>query len=188
VATITKAEARKLGIRESKLCRYHENHPDQNATMNGCRECILIRDPCGCGEDEGCELCCPEDFIIESKVERRNKMDEVEKKWIEGVLQQLDFVLWDRVIYSSEYGIVSVYGWIDREKDSYKDFVILEFDVLPSKNPGEVYFLGTSSSEHSKKIAGILGSQHQDCERVEVLFNITNKVASGSTKKDGEPK
>lgn len=103
-------------------------------------------------------------------------MDSLEKQWIERTLSKLDFVQWDRYYTFPKYGSLTVFGWIERKHDNYKDFVILEFTLLPNKSPSCVYFLGTSSAEHSKKIADVLGSEHVDCVRVENTFNIQNKV------------
>ena len=54
---ITKKEAKRLKLWQSKLCQFHQHNPDQEAVMYSCLECKLIQDPCGCGSDEGCELC-----------------------------------------------------------------------------------------------------------------------------------
>lgn len=96
-------------------------------------------------------------------------MEQSEKDWIKNVLMKLDFVKWDR--YYIQNSVFTVFGWIDRKKDSYKDFVILDFTLRGSSNPSCVYFLGTSSVEHSKKIADILGSQHSECNRVEYFMD-----------------
>ena len=41
-------------------------------------------------------------------------------------MQALDEVIWDRFI--EHEGQVLVYGWVNRDKDSYKDFVLLGCD------------------------------------------------------------
>jgi len=62
MVTITKKEAKEIGLQYSTLCSFHDRYPDQDGIFNHCPDCKMIRDPCGCGEDEGCELCCPNDF------------------------------------------------------------------------------------------------------------------------------
>lgn len=101
-------------------------------------------------------------------------MENIEREWIKKVLMKLDFVKWDR--YYIQNSVFTVFGWINREKDNYKDFVILDFTLRESKNPSCVYFLGTSSVKYSKKIADILGSQHSECKRVEYFCEILNVV------------
>lgn len=99
------------------------------------------------------------------EIEKRNK------EWVEKVLSALEFVNWDRFfeISFASHRIINVFGWIDRE-DDYKDFVDIEFNIMRQ----EVTFLSTSSEEHSKKIADILGSMHIPCQRVEDNFDVKN--------------
>lgn len=96
----------------------------------------------------------------------------LDHKIIQGVLEKLSFVQWDRFSGNGDYA--AVYGWIDRETDSYKDFVILIFF-----SSGGVEF-HTSSSKYSLEIHKILNGEydggHNDCERVEKFFNIPNMV------------
>ena len=54
---ITKQEAVKRRFPEGTVCGFHLVHPDQNAMMDNCSDCLYVRDPCGCGPDEGCEKC-----------------------------------------------------------------------------------------------------------------------------------
>lgn len=90
--------------------------------------------------------------------------------WIEKVMNKLPFIKWDRYhYYKDTRPIITVFGWIDRE-DSYKDFVVLEFDT----NKQLLYFIATSSAKYSKKISEILGSKHFPCERVESTFEVDN--------------
>lgn len=96
-------------------------------------------------------------------------MDTEERKWIGRVLKKLDFVMWDR--YWIQNTVFTVFGWIERKKDSYKDFVILDFTLRPNMKPSCIYFLGTSSAEYSEKIADILGSQHTVCNRMEYFMD-----------------
>ena len=107
-------------------------------------------------------LCFGDKMIIEQE----------NKQWIERVLTHLPFVQWDRFlnINAVDIRIISIFGWIDRKKDNYKDFVHLKFNLITQK----VCFLGTSSKEYSKKISAILGSQHIDCQRVKENFEVLN--------------
>lgn len=144
------------------------------------------------------------EFIDKLKVELKNipalyrfktlidrKIDEFVKKesmplefkieeWIEEILSKLSFVKWDRFVEDKKDNLIEMYGWIDREKDSYKDFVLLEFNL--SKK--EVYFIATSSDKYSKEIAEILNSSHSDCIRVEERFNIINATQLKGGKKE----
>ena len=87
-------------------------------------------------------------------------------KLVTDVCNELPFVRWDRFIDC--HSSVVVFGWIDREKDSYKDFVSVE--VLPR---GYVQFT-TSSAKYSETISDIYVSHgrlpsgaHEPCQRVE---------------------
>ena len=101
-------------------------------------------------------------------MEMKKKIEE----WIEKTLNKLPFVKWDRFIEDQEANLIEMYGWIDREKDNYKDFVLLEFNLTKK----EVYFIATSNDKYSKKIAEILNSSHSDCIRVEERFDVSNST------------
>jgi len=58
---------------------------------------------------------------------KESKMDNHIRKLVANVLKKLDFVNWDR--YFGENGCWTFFGWIDREKDNYKDFVTLDFQL-----------------------------------------------------------
>lgn len=96
---------------------------------------------------------------------------------IEKVLASLPFVEWDRYtlseIDSEDQTEHIFYGWVSREKDSYKDFVVLRF------YGGEVDWFTTSSAARTHEIADTLGflkDDHNDCIRVEETFpNLPNK-------------
>ena len=85
---------------------------------------------------------------------------------VTDVCNELPFVNWDRFI---DYGSsVLVFGWIDREKDNYKDFVCIEIS-----SRGYVEFT-TSSAKYSETISDIYAShgrlpsgEHKSCQRVE---------------------
>jgi len=85
---------------------------------------------------------------------------------VTDVCNELPFVNWDRFIDCDS--TVVVFGWIDREKDAYKDFVCVEVS-----NRGYVDFT-TSSAKYSETISEIYFSHgrlpsgtHRPCERVE---------------------
>ena len=100
-------------------------------------------------------------------------IEQKNKEWIEKVLSDIPFVNWDRFLDLkwARNRNITVFGWIERE-DSYKDFVVLEFDLVRS----EVFFVSTSSEKYSKKISEILGSSHTICQRVEDNFNVNNSI------------
>lgn len=105
------------------------------------------------------------------------------KEWVEQQLSKLDFVTWDRLVVTNLFGDIdfTVYGWIDRDKDNYKDFVVLEFNVPEHTAPPTVNFISTSSDKYSQKIGELLGTGHTRCSRVEDYFNIENMISLGDT-------
>lgn len=70
------------------------------------------------------------------------------KKEIEDTLNKLPFVKWDRYT-QIDTNKFSLFGWIEREKDTYKDFVLLEIKVRPSFTQIEAT---TSSEKYSEEI------------------------------------
>lgn len=96
------------------------------------------------------------------------------KVWIESILEKFEFVKWDRFILheTKDYEIAYVHGWIDREKDSYKDFILVEFDIRKRL----AYFLATSSDKYSERICKMFNTQHHKCRRVEDNFHIENSI------------
>lgn len=92
------------------------------------------------------------------------------KPWVESTLRELDFVEWDR--YYSYGGCVAFYGWIDREEDQYKDFVVLVLNTAQRHIDG----YHTSSAKYSEKIGEILDIPHSECQRVEDKLGIDNMV------------
>ncbi len=79
---------------------------------------------------------------------------------------ELPFVNWDRFVDCGR--TVVVFGWIDREKDSYKDFVCVEISQR-----GYLDFT-TSSAKYSETISDIYikngrlpPGTHEPCQRVE---------------------
>lgn len=81
------------------------------------------------------------------------------------MLAALSFVQWDR--YTEDDDHLTFYGWIDREQDSYKDFVVV---VIEKGGPmGYV----TSSAKRDAEISFLLGldeEPHNTCKRVEHKF------------------
>lgn len=101
--------------------------------------------------------------------------DEDIKLRAQKIMDQLPFVRWDRFCFvgkSFKAGF-TCYGWIDRAKDAYKDFVEIYF--LPD---GEVEYM-TSSAKHSLVIFRILygnGRGHRKCKRIEHFFDVHNPI------------
>lgn len=57
---LSKTEAKERGILHSEICGFHTAYPDQSYSESYCPDCKLIREPCGCDEDMGCQICEPE--------------------------------------------------------------------------------------------------------------------------------
>jgi len=102
------------------------------------------------------------------------KIKEKDIKWIEAMLSKFDFIKWDRYAVTKGNNVM-VYGWIDRLKDNYKDFIIITFF---SDEQGIAYL--SSSAKYSKKIHTILygavTDTYEDCRRVEDMFEIENCI------------
>ncbi len=96
--------------------------------------------------------------------------------FVKRCLSDLNFVYWDRfvdTVYNKQRRL-RFYGWIERDKDSYKDFVVL--DVFPEDLT--VDYL-TSSDNLTEEISNILYGDvkdHTTCQRVEYIFNISNSI------------
>jgi hypothetical protein len=97
---------------------------------------------------------------------------EIPKSHVEATLRRLPFVTWDRFVDFPEG--LEVYGWIERPRDAYKDFVTLFF--YPD---GDVAF-STSSAKYSltihKALNGGSAKGHKRCRRVEGSFRVRNLV------------
>lgn len=98
-------------------------------------------------------------------------MTKEDQSEVEEMLKDLTFVEWDRFVENNDR--ILVYGWIAREKDSYKDFILLD---CYREEPGafmDVTYT-TSSALHTNKIGEILFGykdfSHNDCKRVEEFF------------------
>lgn len=96
----------------------------------------------------------------------------------EQIMEKFPFVRWDRftkMTYNGMQGTgIAVYGWIDREKDAYKDFIILYL-----YDDGDATY-DTSSAKYSAKIHEMLhggtNQKHMNCKRVEKFFKIKNSI------------
>jgi len=96
--------------------------------------------------------------------------------FVKDCLSDLAFVYWDRFIDSiyNKQRRLRFYGWIERDKDSYKDFVVL--DIFPKDLT--VDYL-TSSDKLTEEISNILygdKNDHITCQRVESIFKISNSI------------
>lgn len=117
-------------------------------------------------------------MIPESPKDRPNH---AKRKWVEKVLSHITYVNWDRFFYNcyGERDELTVFGWIDREQDAYKDFAALFFDF--KKWEWEVAAI--SSQKYSNKIVEkwaqdkkISDPMHIPCQRVEDMFKMENCI------------
>lgn len=132
----------------------------------------------------------PDDYESGSGVHplkaKRNYREEVrttiETLWRNGRLTSNDFrerysemmnlaplIQWDRWM-EGDAGAVIVYGWVDREQDDYKDFVLIRFTPFGDNFSSEIT---TSSAEFTRQLGQALhGTEaaHSDCRRVEDDF------------------
>lgn len=100
------------------------------------------------------------------------------REWIADILDEAEFVQWDRfVVEQPDRGQhIRVYGWIERDSDDYKDFVIVR--IWPDS---ETFGFTTSSDHYSEELHRIwFGEEtlddHNPCRRVEHAFDIENAV------------
>lgn len=85
---------------------------------------------------------------------------------IEKILNTFPEVTWDR--YIEDGGNYIIYGWIDREKDQHKDFMI----VFTDDETGSYYFV-TSSAKYSADFSHRINpdtTSHASCKRVEDMW------------------
>lgn len=103
------------------------------------------------------------------------------KETLEKYLDLLYFVKWDRYTEAQfdpwrfQY---TFFGWIDRKKDNYKDFIVLRICGEKDGEEQDVEYT-TSSADRSKEIGELLGfpeDDHIDCKRVESFFDVENSV------------
>lgn len=104
---------------------------------------------------------------------------------VEDVMTDLPFVDWDRgTEWTYEDGLkaMSIYGWIQREKDDYKDFVNIAIFEKEDVEKAKIEFWGTSSEKYSEEIhkrlfpEDDLDEMHNECFRLEDRFNVENLI------------
>lgn len=101
------------------------------------------------------------------------------------ILEDLDMVRWDRFTVGEMPAIgkvFDVYGWIERDGDSYKDFVHIQFYTEHPDFDDVVISCTTSSDEWTEEITRrIFGDVdgHNDCKRVEHHTDVPNVVELG---------
>lgn len=103
------------------------------------------------------------------------------REWIADLLEQVPIVEWDRFAVAERdgYQFVDVYGWIERDQDDYKDFVVARFW------PATEFVEYTTSSEKFTELLQVewfgedsLG-EHNPCHRVEHTFDVDNAIELG---------
>jgi len=115
------------------------------------------------------------------------------KSIAEDVMTDLPFVQWDRGrewIHENRK-CMSIYGWIEREKDDYKDFVLIGIYENKDTRDAKLEFLGTSSAKYSSKIHEILfpdadENEHNECFRLEDRFDAENIIRKSKQVKLGQ--
>ena len=108
------------------------------------------------------------------------------KDWCQKILERFTFVKWDRftkIIATNleNARVVTCYGWIDREEDAYKDFVVIALVI----DRREVHFVMSSSAKYSERITEICNRNkefHNKCIRIEDAFEISNSIKLGKEK------
>lgn len=102
------------------------------------------------------------------------------QEWIESMLSQPGFVRWDRFTEGVVDGDlrIDVYGWINRPKDDYMDFVLLT--LWPES---EDFAFTTSSARYSDALYQLWtgddpDSDHNHCKRVQEAFDVSNAIIS----------
>lgn len=108
--------------------------------------------------------------------------DVINRGWVEQMLSQPEFVEWDRFTQATVGGEqrLDVYGWIEREHDEYKDFVLLclwpedrefEFTTSSARYSDDLYRLWRDADDPE---------DHYTCQRVENNFGINNATTLDS--------
>ena len=95
----------------------------------------------------------------------------IAKKQIAKLLNKMPEVKWDRYVHYRKTEYV-FFGWIDRDKDTYKDFFVLFITTKEGKADAYTYVI--SSAKLTKKVSpryGFPTTEHEDCIRVESLFS-----------------
>lgn len=95
----------------------------------------------------------------------------MQKHEIEEMLSKFPFVRWDR--FTEKDGQYTIFGWIDRPQDSYKDFL-----VITIYEDGDAWLTTSSAEKHDEimQISGALPHQQTTCQRVENHFSIPNMI------------
>jgi len=71
---ISKKEAKARGLLHSRFCLFHERSQDEAGAIT-CLDCRVIRDPCGCGENEACQKCFPESIAMSKRPAEQEEAD-----------------------------------------------------------------------------------------------------------------
>lgn len=102
---------------------------------------------------------------------------------VEDVMTDLPFVDWDRGVKYECDGLkrIVIYGWIEREEDAYKDFVVIGIYEKEDVEEATVDYIASSSSKYSEEIHRRLfpdedTEEHNECFRLEDKFDIQNLV------------
>jgi hypothetical protein len=102
-----------------------------------------------------------------------------QKGWIESLLESLEMVQWDRFVRAEDdkLGVYfDIYGWIDRDEDAYKDFILLR--VFPETDENLRMFTTSSDCYHDEINEILFGDtgESNHCQRVEHTFEVPNVV------------
>lgn len=102
---------------------------------------------------------------------------------VEDVMTDLPFVDWDRAIEWIYEGrkCMRIYGWIERDNDEYKDFVLIGIYEMEDVEKADIEFIGTSSEQYSEEIFKRLFpdadlDEHNECIRLENRFDVENVI------------
>lgn len=112
-----------------------------------------------------------------SQLYKYMKMSKRTKKNIETMMMHFSFVQWDRFVYNKETNAYTIYGWIDRSGDSYKDFLEMTYEV----GTREWDFITSSAEKHPiiLKMFGLTEEETNSCIRVEDVFEVFNSIKLG---------
>lgn len=97
-------------------------------------------------------------------------------KRAETVLKDLSWIEWDRFIeyeYDDGTPAIDVYGWIERDGDDYKDFVLVTFCPDTKEH---ITSSPWADRQLNKELHGDLPDSGIDCQRVEEHFDGVNAV------------
>lgn len=106
-----------------------------------------------------------------------------DREWVEEILDRLNMVEWDRFVVGDDPNIgayIEVYGWIERDQDDYKDFVLVTF--YPETEDRILGFTTSSdryTEEIHRRIFGEDPDGHNPCRRVEHVFDVENAIELG---------